>query len=77
MAMALRKVRAAANFENANFSRIWDDSEQPRPASESEVTEFIRRRTEMYRQTWVNPLMDLLIAYAEGKISAREIEPYL
>ena len=31
----------------------------------------------MYRQTWVNPLMDLLIAYAEGKISAREIEPYL
>jgi hypothetical protein len=39
---------------DANFESNWDDT---LPKTEKEVTEFIRRRTELWRESWIiNPL---------------------
>jgi len=49
------------SMENASFDGFWDDPNDPLPTSEKEVTEFIRRRTKLWRQSWViGPLQALL-----------------
>jgi len=56
----LKQLRSLVNFENAHFGRIGCSEGDPLPKTEKEVTEFIRRRTQLYRDTWVNPLIDAL-----------------
>jgi len=61
----LKAVRDAATLERASFSRFSTD--EPLPTSEAEVTDFIRKRTQLYRETWIIPKLDALIAKYEGK----------
>ncbi|CAO3447915.1 hypothetical protein [Azospirillum argentinense] len=56
----LSELRITANFENASFGKLWGDVGDPLPKTEEEVTDFIRRRTKLYRETWVIPLIDEL-----------------
>ena len=56
----LSELRSAANFESADFGRLWGVAEDPLPKTEEEVTDFIRRRTKLYRETWVTPLIEEL-----------------
>lgn len=53
----LAELRSMANFENASFGRLWESDADPLPKTEKEVTDFIRRRTALYRETWVTPLI--------------------
>jgi hypothetical protein len=48
----------------ASFGHIFADKDDPLPTSEREVTPFIERRTRLWRQSWVFPLLDEL----EGKV---------
>lgn len=52
---ALRRV---ANFESAAFDNIYPDARDPLPSGEDQATEFIVRRTRLYRETWLAPLLD-------------------
>ena len=54
----LLELRRVANFENAGF----DDLQQRDVTIEDgRVTDFIRERTESYRRSWMNPIIDELI----------------
>jgi hypothetical protein len=56
----LKEALDAAKLTRASFSNLFPDD--PLPTSEKEVTEFIRRRTRLYRETWVIPTMRRLLA---------------
>jgi len=64
---ALKEVRERIKMKKASFGRVSELDDDPLPKSEKEVTEFIRRRTRLYMETWVLPVIDQLIAEAEGK----------
>jgi hypothetical protein len=69
-ANALRVLRRRLSLQNAGFSKIGPaDSERDGalPTSEKEVTEFIRKRTRLYLQTWILPIVNNLLAEAEGR----------
>jgi len=63
----LKEVRERIKMKKASFGRVSELDDDPLPKSEKEVTEFIRRRTRLYMETWVLPVIDQLIAEAEGK----------
>lgn len=47
----LRQVVTDAKMERASFSQLA--SKGPFPTTESEVTEFIKQRTRLYRESWI------------------------
>lgn len=54
----LYKLRRTANLESFT------------PGFNSKATgDAIRETTKLYRDTWVTPIIDELIAYGEGKVS--------
>ena len=62
----LRELRRYATLENALFDHVGpSDPDAPLPTKESEVTAFIRERTRIYRQSWILPIIDELLA--EGR----------
>lgn len=65
--VALKAVRERLTFEKAHFDNIGPTDDTPLPKKESEVNEFIRNRTRIFRQSWVFPILDELIARAEGR----------
>lgn len=58
----LGRIRHDVSMDNASFSRnVLLDGDAPLPTSESEVTEFIRNRTRLWRQSWIDaPLEEVL-----------------
>lgn len=67
----LRELRRLVCYGQANFDRIHSLPEDPLPTKESEVTEFIRRRTKLHLTTLVLPIMDHLIGRAEREVQQR------
>lgn len=67
----LRRVRSLANYENAGFSdiKIGERFELhfPQDGSVKEITEAVKETTRLYRETWINPILDDLILWAEGE----------
>lgn len=58
----LEEVRRTATMETANFKLLRADPEDPLPKTEAEVNDFIRRRTAVWRDTWILPVLDDLLA---------------
>lgn len=58
---ALKEVRRLITFERAAFDKIHPDKDDQLPKTEKEVTEFIKRRTRLYFQSWVLPVIDEMI----------------
>lgn len=62
----LREVCETASMQKATFSRLhpnYDDDDGPLPTEEKQVTEFIKKRTYLWRQSWlVRPLTELIDA---------------
>jgi hypothetical protein len=56
----LAELRAYVSYESADFSNIYARDSDPLPTDEKHVTEFIRRRTKLYRETWIGPVIDEL-----------------
>lgn len=78
---ALGKARAAATLENAEFGSVWRNQGTPvpvkmadgSPVTEANVTDFIRERTRLYRDTWVIPRIEEALAL----IAASVPHPYI
>lgn len=62
----LRRLKRVVMLERAAFHHIapLDD---PLPKNEAEVTEFIKRRTRLYFESWALPIIEELIAHGEGR----------
>ena len=58
----LQELRRMASFEDASFGGAGVELKP------GEVTDFIRERTKLYRQSWVTPIIDELI---ERELRAR------
>ncbi|MCK5615035.1 hypothetical protein KAR91_74925 [Candidatus Pacearchaeota archaeon] len=58
----LEGALASSKMELADFGKIFlEDKDLPYPKTEKEVTEFIKKRTELYRKSWlINPLKEAL-----------------
>jgi hypothetical protein len=65
----LRLLRSRANFVTANFEGIADRANPP--VIDQGVTEFIRDRTKIYRDSWINPIIDELIEREERVVARR------
>ena len=51
----------SARFEKAGFDHTYTPKDDPLPQTEKEVMAFIRRRTQLYMETWViTPILQLL-----------------
>ena len=53
----------SSNMELAEFGRFFplEKEDAPLPTTEKEVTPFIRRRTDLYRRSWlITPLQEVL-----------------
>lgn len=76
---ALGKARAAATLELSRFNNICADQKAPpkfedgSPVTEANVTDFIRERTRLYRETWVIPRIEEALAL----IAASVPHPYI
>lgn len=62
---ALKKLRKRANFETAGFGNCAEAL----PIQVRDVTEFIKERTRVYRDSWVLPIIDALIAKYDHKLN--------
>lgn len=63
----LREVYKHLLMENCSFSNIGpsDDEVGRLPTNETEVTEFIKRRTRLWRESWILPYLKEMIDRAE------------
>lgn len=59
---ALRELRETLTMEKCRFGNIHPAKDDPLPKSESEVDEFIKRRTRLWLETWVFPTLDEIVA---------------
>lgn len=59
----LREARRISTMENANFG--WDVVHTT--ARELTSTTFVKERSRLYRETWLIPVLDELLAWAENK----------
>lgn len=48
----VNEVIRTAKMESCSFNSICGEG-QPLPTSEKEVTEFIKQRTDLWRETWI------------------------
>jgi hypothetical protein len=79
MITVLTELRSKAAFTNCGFS----DFEIPgkfavhfpfeMPCSTEALTDAIKEATRIYRESWILPLIDALIAHTKGEISLEEI----
>lgn len=66
----LKELRDYANFTRASFGPL---TSAPITLKGSEqVTEYIKEQTRHYRDSWVNPIIDELIAEEEAKAERRK-----
>ena len=60
-----------ATLERTNFSHIFAEKDDPLPATEKDVHQFIVTRTRLWRHTWQLPplrkALQLLLAIEEGE----------
>ncbi len=57
----IRNVYTDATMDRSAFDHIWAERDDPLPLEEKEVTAFIRRRTDLWRRTWIlAPLKEVL-----------------
>lgn len=66
----LREVRKHLRMETCSFGNLWGRNEPPkfedgRAVTEANVTEFINERTKLWRESWVLPGLDEVIAKLE------------
>jgi hypothetical protein len=54
----LQELCRMANYETANFDPIGGGDVV---IEDGKVTDFIRERTRLYRNSWINPIIDELI----------------
>jgi len=69
----LRELRRLVNYEDAHFDHILDDGDISIPRGQ--VTTFIRWCTRFHRESWINPIIDELIAAEEQKRARRRRRP--
>lgn len=62
----LKELRDYCNFKNADFGYFGDEVI-------GRCSEFIRDRTRIYRDTWILPVIDELIAEEERKVEMRKL----
>lgn len=83
LARILREIRRKANYEKAGFSsfkipgKVEMEFPFNMPFTTDELTDAIRETTRLYRDSWINPLIDGLLAWAEGKADIQQIEKHL
>lgn len=64
----VRDAYESSAMERAGLGHIWPSNDDPLPATENDVTEFIKRRTDLYRRTWqMTPLREALQILADVK----------
>lgn len=63
---ALLELRRVIKMENASFGRIFEYKDDPLPKTEAEVTEFIKRRTHIYFNSWALPIVNQLLGEETG-----------
>ena len=57
----LKSVYTDSSMDRSSFSLMWANHDDPLPKDEKEVTDFIRRRTDLWRRTWIiDPLEEVL-----------------
>lgn len=73
----LKIARRRAAFENCHFGndkvrvvRSWKPESEYR---EETTDEFVKNRSRIYRETWLVPVLDALIEFAEGKLSKEQL----
>jgi hypothetical protein len=68
----LNRALVDARMERASFSRLHD--KEPFPTTEAEVTEFIKERTRIYRDSWIiSPLEQAIrLIKADGQKQRKE-----
>jgi hypothetical protein len=80
MLMILKELRKRAAFESCGFGDIEIGAAFKMhfpfemPATTDELTAGVKECTRMYRQSWILPLIDDLIALDNGEISVIEIQ---
>lgn len=87
LARILRAIRRRANYEDANFHEfvVHGSVGVRNPHADladirtlvmtpGAITGSIKETTFEYRESWINPLIDGLIAWTEGKADIRQIE---
>jgi len=61
MLKLIEGVRKTIEMDTAEFEIMWEDSEDKLPTKEKEVTEFIKRRTRLWRGSWIaDPLGEVI-----------------
>jgi hypothetical protein len=70
------EARKHATFENSHFSDICAYQKQPveyvgAPLTERQVTEFIKDRTRIYRETWIVGFLDDALRMIDGQEAIR------
>jgi len=65
----LEEVIRYVKFERASFNCITGAREEDGllPKNENEVTEFIKKRTRLYMQSWVLPVLEKMVARGRGE----------
>lgn len=61
----IKRALEAARMENCNFEECF--IEETLPKDESEVTEFIKKRTESYRESWLVKPLEMALKKLEKK----------
>ena len=57
----VRNAYDACAMDKSSLGHIWPSNGDPLPSQEKDVTEFIKRRTHLYRMTWqLTPLREAL-----------------
>lgn len=51
--IVLRRALEDSSMELSNFSLLWASDSDPLPKNENEVTEFIKKRTRLWRESWI------------------------
>lgn len=54
----LTEVRQMLLMDTARFNNLHTDAADRLPTTEAEVTEFIRRRTQLWRETYLIPVIE-------------------
>lgn len=68
---ALVELRKHLTLETAHFSHPWESPDDPLPKTEREVNEFIERRTRVWRESWILPILDEMIARERRQVKPR------
>lgn len=61
----LEKILEDAKMERAHFGHLT--SKGPFPTTEAEVTEFVKERTRIYRQSWIISPLEEALSLVKGE----------